>query len=186
LVLIAAAGAIAVAVLAWWFTRAPAHELNEIDLVEAFPEAEKRTNVPSLEMAFSIEDVTIDGERKRCIFATPSSRILWDVYVPERGVIETFFALRPDAWDKRGNGVQFRIGVADSRGYDEPLRQHVDPAGRAVDRMWHHVVLDLSSYQGRKVKIIFNTDPGPSGRYGDADTENDFSVWCEPRVYSHR
>ncbi len=177
---------VVVAAAAWWLTRGQGPELNEIDLVEMFPEAEKRTNVPSLELAFNIENVTIDGQRKRCIYATPSSRIIYEVVVPPRGVLDTAFAVRPDAWDKKGNGVQFRIGVASDNRYDELLRQHVDPIGREIDRVWHTVVLDLSAYEGRKVKVIFNTDPGVPGVPGDADTENDFSVWGEPRIYSHR
>jgi hypothetical protein len=33
------------------------------------------------------------------------------------------------------------------------------------------------------VKLIFNTDPGLNGAH---NTDNDFSVWGEPRIYSKR
>jgi hypothetical protein len=61
------------------------------------------------------------------------------------------------------------------------LRQYVNP--KRGDRRWFSVRLDLSAYEGREVKLIFNTDPGPpEGR----DAANDLAVWAEPRVYSKR
>jgi hypothetical protein len=37
--------------------------------------------------------------------------------------------------------------------------------------------IDLSKYAGRRVDVIFNTEPGELGSaYGDA------ALWCEPRI----
>jgi hypothetical protein len=179
------AGVVLVAVVAlWlWMRRASGREFNVIDLVDLFPEAEKRTDVGSLEAAFQLKDVTVSGETKHCICAHPSSRITWRLKIPSNGVLKTSIALQPEVWDKDTDGVQFRVGVSDGRSYEELMRQYVNPKGRASDRRWFTVALDLSQYEGREVSVIFNTDPGPPG---DANTAFDWSVWGAPRVYSSR
>ena len=155
-----------------------------IDLVDTFPEAEKRTKAPTLEMTFALEDVTIAGQRKQCIYATPEARIIWSVTIPEHAKLETAFGMREDSWDKPdANGAQFRIGISDGRTYDELLRQIVNPSANQADRRWQTVSLDLSAYAGRRVQVIFNTDPGPPG---DGNTAYDFSVWGEPRIVGQR
>lgn len=155
-----------------------------IDLVDAFPEAEKRTNAPSLDMAFALEEVTIAGVRKRCIYATPEARIIWSVVMPDAARLETSFGMREDSWDKlHSNGAQFRIGISDGVEYTELLRQVVDPTSNQSDRRWQSVTLDLGRYAGRQVQVIFNTDPGPPG---DGNTAYDFSVWGEPRIVGRK
>jgi hypothetical protein len=99
--------------------------------------------------------------------------------VPARGWFDTSFALRPDSWDLPGDGAQFRVGVSEGRTYDELLRQYVNP--KRGDRRWFSARLDLSAYEGRQVKVVMNTDPGPPG---DGNTENDWAVWGAPRIYS--
>ena len=73
------------------------------------------------------------------------------------------------------------MGVSDGRVYEELLKHYVDP--RRGDRRWFSARLDLSAYEGRQVKLILNTDPGPPG---SLDTANDLAVWAEPRVYTKR
>lgn len=168
-----------VAVAAWYMTRA-APPQTVVDLVAAFsnPKTEKRTNRSD---AFAVETVTIDGQAKRSIVARPLARIIYTVTVPPDGWLETSFALKPETWTQATDGAQFRIGVSEGRTYDELLRQVVDP--RRGDRRWFTARLDLSAYEGRVVKVIFNTDPGPPG---DANVEFDEPVWGEPRIYSKR
>ena len=89
--------------------------------------------------------------------------------------------MRPESWDQPGDGAQFRIGVSEGRTYEELLRQYVNP--KRGDRQWFTARLDLSAYEGRTVKVILNTDPGPPG---DSDTSNDEAVWGAPRVFSQR
>ena len=89
--------------------------------------------------------------------------------------------MKPESWDQPGDGAQFRVGVSEGRDYEELLRQYVNP--KRGDRRWFSTRLDLSAYEGRQVKLIFNTDPGPTGK---ATTQNDLAVWGEPRVYSKR
>lgn len=167
---------IIVAAVVVWLTRKPAIS-NQVDLITEYPQAEKR---PAPE-SFQLVDVTIDGQQRRSILARPSARLIYTVTVPADAWLETSFALRPEVWEQAGDGAQFRIGVSEGRTYEELLRQYVNP--HRGDRQWFTARLDLSAYEGRTVKLIFNTDPGPPG---DADTTNDEAVWGAPRVFSQR
>jgi hypothetical protein len=173
------AALVIVAAGAWYFTRSAPHA-GVIDLVAQFadPRTEKRSNHQN---AFGTETVTIDGQAKPSILARPAARIIYTVAVPADAWLETSFALKPDSWTKPTDGAQFRIGVSEGRTYDELLRQLVVPS--RGDTRWFTARLDLSAYEGRTVKVIFNTDPGPPGA---RDVEFDEAVWGAPRIYAKR
>ena len=176
-------GAVVVAALfAFWFLTRGGTVANEIDLIARLSDAttERRTN-DDRPGQFAVESVTVDATSKRTILARPHSRLIYPVVVPPDAWLEVAFAMKPESWDQPGDGAQFRVGVSDGRTYEELLRQYVNP--KRGDRRWFSVRLDLSAYEGREVKLIFNTDPGPpEGR----DAANDLAVWAEPRVYSKR
>lgn len=172
--------AVAVLVPLIWFVTRGSSITNEVDLVGKLNEAERRSNVEDAKQ-FALESVTIEGATKRTILALPHSRLIYTVTVPQDAWLDVAFALKPESWDQPGDGAQFRVGVSDGRNYEELLRQYVNP--KKGDRRWFSVRLDLSAYEDRRVKLIFNTDPGPPG---DSDVTNDLAVWAEPRVYSKR
>lgn len=154
---------------------------NVVNLIEEFPEAEQRSNSTPNESAFELGSVTIDGEEKQTILARPFARITYDILVPPDAYFDVAFAIKPEAWDQPGNGAQFRIGVSEGNTYEELLNQYVNP--KRGDRRWFSARLDLSAYEGREIKLILNTDPGPPGT---GDVTNDLAVWGEPRVYTRR
>jgi hypothetical protein len=160
-----------------WRSNQAAVEPGAIDLIDRFPEAEKRTTMSSLQDAYSIQTVTINGDRKRAIFAHPFSRIIWTLEVPEGAVLRAAAALRPDSWNNPGDGAIFRIGVSDGPVYTGLYRQVIRPQDEPGDRRWFPVEVDLSAYAGKQVKIIFNTEPG---EYGNA--VSDACVWGDPRI----
>ncbi len=179
-VLIAVAALVVIA-LGWWLFNRRGGPTNLIDLVEQFPKAEHRSNSQPSEAAFEVGSTTIGGQAKRTILAKPFARIIYTVVVPPDAWLETNFGLRPDSWEQPGDGAQFRVGISEGRTYEEVLKQYVNP--KRGDRRWFSARLDLSAYEGRQVKLIFNTDPGANGAH---NIDNDFSVWGEPRIYSKR
>jgi hypothetical protein len=169
------------AVVAWWFYSHQAVKDRNIDLIAEFPHAEHRSHMQPVDAAFEVGSVTIDGQTKRTILARPFSRITYIVTVPPDAWLDVDFGMRPDSWDLPGDGAAFRVGVSEGRTYDEILNQFVNP--KAGGRRWFSKHLDLSAYEGRRVSIILNTDPGPNG---GGDSQNDLAVWGEPHVYSGR
>jgi hypothetical protein len=166
-------------VAGFWFWRArqAGVEPNAVDLIELFPEAEKRTTMASLEEGFAIQTVSIFGDRKRSIFAHPFSRIIWTIVVPDGAVLRTAAALRPDSWTTEGDGAVFRVGVSDGDRYTNYVRQVLRPQDDPADRRWVPIEVDLSEYAGRQVKVVFNTEPGASG-----NAVADACVWGAPRI----
>jgi hypothetical protein len=179
LALVASAIVVAVGVggAAAWRTAPEPLEPGAIDLLASFPDAEKRTTLPSLEEAFDIQTVAIGGQRKRSLFAAPFSRVIWTVAMPERAVLHAAAALRPDAWEHPTDGALFRVGVADQDTYTEFFNRTIRPHDEPGDRSWVPVDVDLSAYGGRTVKVVFNTEPGPRG-----DSFADACVWGAPRI----
>jgi hypothetical protein len=155
-----------------------------IDLIAELPKADKRSTwkAPG-EAPFSVKDVTIDGQTKKTVFAPPFSRITYTIEVPRRGALETAFGLRPDAWTKDCDGVQFRIGVTDGRTYEEYLKELANPRRGKRDRRWFTATIDLSAYEGQTVKLVMSTDPGSPKRAKNTN-KDDFAVWAEPKITS--
>jgi hypothetical protein len=169
---------------AWLLVRAGRTLRVDIDLAAAFSTAEKRSSLPDAGKAFGIEPVTLAGVRRQGILARPTSRITWAVTVPEGAMLETAYGMREDSWDKPGsNGAQFRIGIASGSTYEELARHYVNPRAVRSDRKWQNVVLDLSRYAGRAVRIVFSTEPGPPP---GASAVDEACVWSDPRVVSGR
>jgi hypothetical protein len=169
------------AVVGWWYYSHTAVKDRTVDLIAELANADKRSNPEPLASNFQVADVTIDGVTKKTILAKPFGRITYTVRVPPDAWLDVDFAMRPDSWTLPGDGAQFRIGISEGRTYDEVLRQYVNP--KDGGKKWYSAHLDLSAYEGRQVKIIFNTDPSPRG---GGDAQNDFAVWGEPHVYSRR
>jgi hypothetical protein len=169
------------AVVGWWYYSATAIKDRAVDLIAELPNADRRSNPEPPASNFQVADVTIDGVTKKSILARPRARITYTVRVPPDAWLDVDFAMRPDSWPLPGDGAQFRVGVSEGRTYDEVLREYVNP--KDGGQKWFSAHLDLSAYEGREVRIILNTDPGPPN---DSDAQNDFAVWGEPHLYSRR
>ena len=168
---------VVVLILGYWVWRRASLAPGQTDLVSTLSSAETRP----AGKAFPVVDQEIGGETLRAISAEPPSRIIWKMQVPRDAWLKTSLGVKPEAWDKEGNGVLFRIGVSDGKSYEELLNQHVDPKSSQGDRRWIPVNLDLSAYSEMDVELIFNTNSGPPNQKDDPT--NDFAVWGAPQVY---
>jgi hypothetical protein len=158
-----------------------------IDLVGDLDRAERRPAGGT----FEVVTTEIAGQSMRAIVPPSISRITWETAVPGRAVLKTAVALHPDAWTQEGNGVLFRIGIAEGRTYEELVTRLVDPYHSPDDRRWIPITVDLSAYGGFKWslfyqpsrlrwRIIFNTNSGPPGT---DDRRGDLPLWGEPAIY---
>lgn len=168
---------VVVLALGWWlFGRRGG--ASQVDLIARFGDAEKR---PGAEL-FSIVDATLAGETKKAIAVGPTAgtRLTWKVHVPDDGWLWVSVGLKPEVWEKEGDGVKFLVGVSDGRAFEPLFEQHVNPFANAGDRKWFPVRVDLSTYAGEEVDIIFNTYSSPPGA-GD-DQRNDAGLWGSPEI----
>lgn len=148
-----------------------------VDLVDALPQA---TRGPSPD-AFSVVDATLNGDSRRAILVEQPSRLTWRIDVPDGAWLTLAFGIREDAWMIEGDGVLFQVGISDGDEWTELFSLVANPFANPSDRRWHDLEVDLSSYAGRSVDLIFNTRPGPPDPPSD-DRRGDAALWAEPRV----
>ena len=161
-----------VVIAGWWMFRRGAAE--QIDLLAHFDQAQKDGQT------FAIEEVTLGNEKKRAITAPANGRVRFHVRVPNDGWLKVSLGLKPEAWEKEGNGVYFFVGISDGRAYENLFTQTVNPFKNASERRWIPVVVDLSAYSGQDMEIMFNTRESGPGQAPDA--RNDLPVWGAPEI----
>jgi hypothetical protein len=164
-------------VVGWWlFRRGDA--AHSIDLVAQFESAKKQ---PSPDL-FTVIDANLNGDTKKAIAVSPTAgtRLTWNVTVPDDGWLWVWVGLKPEAWEKPGDGVKFHGGVSDGRSYEQLFTQHVDPFNNQTDRKWTPLKIDLSAYAGEQVALILNTNSSEPGKGNNQD--NDFALWGSPEI----
>jgi hypothetical protein len=168
---------VVVLVVGWWLFFRGGGKVG-VDLIEHFAEVQKR---PSPEL-FSIVDATLAGETKKAIAVGPAAgtRLVWKVRVPDDGWLWVSVGMKPETWEKEGDGIKFLVGVSDGRAFEELFTQHLNPFANKADRKWVPVRVDLSTYAGEEVDVIFNTYSSPPNQ-GD-DQRNDFGLWGKPEI----
>lgn len=161
-----------VIVVGWWlFRRGGA---RQIDLAQQFPQAEQRGGT------FTLENDTLAGDQKQAILAPSNGRLTFKVRVPDDGWLKVSLGLKPDAWEKEGDGVYFFVGVSDGRSFEQLFTQTVDPFHNQTERRWIPVTVDLGAYAGEDVQLIFNTRSSGPGK--PADDRNDLPLWGAPEI----
>ena len=159
----------------WWLFKR-SHRGPSIDLIATFASAQKRPAGGT----FDVVDADLNGDKKHAIFTLPPSRMIWKVRIPDDGWLMLSLGMKPESWDKEGDGVLFRIGVSDGRAFEDLIVQHVDPYHSKGDRRWIPLNVDLSAYAGEHVEVILNTNTSPKGK-GD-DPRNDLALWGAPEI----
>jgi hypothetical protein len=166
-----------VIIVGWWlFGRGS--RVGGVDLIDRFAQAEKR---PAPEL-FSVKEVTLAGETKRAITvgATAGTRLTFKVTVPDDGWLWVSVGMDPSVWEKEGDGMKFLVGVSDGRAFEPLFEHHLNPFANAADRKWFPIRVDLSTYAGETVDVIFNTYSSPAG--GGDDRRNDMGLWGTPEI----
>ena len=161
----------------WWlFHRGGA---QRIDLLQQFDQA-KKDGAP-----FSVVDATLAGETMKAISAPPDGRIHFHVRVPDDGWLRVSLGMKPESWDKEGDGSYFFAGVSDGRAYEQLFTQTVNPFKNGPERRWIPVTVDLSAYAGEDVEIVLNTRgsaPPTPGHPPQDNTNNDMPLWGAPEI----
>jgi hypothetical protein len=166
-----------VVLVGWWLFRSGGRA-EAVDLVARFDTAQKRPD-PAL---FSVEDATLNGQTLRSIAVKPAvgTRMIHKVAVPDDGWLRLSVGLKPEAWTQEGNGVKFQVVVSDGRQSEELFSQHVNPYANEGDRKWIEVTVDLSTYAGEEVEVVFNTYSSLPGQ--PDDQRGDLALWGGPQI----
>ena len=82
--------------------------------------------------------------------------------------------------EKEGDGIKFMVGVSDGRAFEQLFEQHVNPFANQGERKWIDVRVDLSTYAGEEVDLVFNTFASAPGQ--GADQRNDDGLWGSPEI----
>jgi hypothetical protein len=162
-----------VLIAGWWLFHRRGGE--SIDLISRFDQADKGTA-----SGWAVIDATLAGETKKAIAAPANGRIKFHVRVPDDGFLRLALGLKPESWDKEGNGVYFFAGVSDGRAYQPLFDQTVNPFKNPSERRWIPVSVDLSAYAGEDVDIVLNTRA--SGPGVPPDDRNDLPLWGAPII----
>jgi hypothetical protein len=168
---------VVVLLLGWYLVRRSSHS-GAIDLVARFDKAAKRPESAS----FPVIEATLGNETKKAIAPPggPGTRLTWKVRVPDDGWLRVSVGLKPEVWEKPGDGVLFMVLVADGKASDQLFTQIVDPFNKPADRRWIPVMVDLSAYAGEEVDLIFNTYA--SGPKVPVSMDNDAPLWGAPEI----
>ena len=162
-----------VAVLGWWlFRRGTGQSVN---LMALYDQAQKDGQ------PWSTGDVTLAGETKPAISAPANGRLHIKVRVPDDGWLRVALGVKPEAWDKEGDGVYFFVGVSDGRAFEQLFTQVVNPYQNPSERRWIPVSVDLSAYAGEDVELLFNTRASSPDKK-ESDSRNDLPVWGSPVI----
>jgi len=168
-----AAVIVVLAAAGWYMFRRGNAE--RVDLLAQFDSAQKDGAGP-----YSVVDVTLAGDTKRAILAPPNGRLHFKVRVPDDGWLKVSLGLKPDAWDKEGNGVYFFAGVSDGRTFERLFEQTLNPFANPSERRWIPVTVDLSAYAGLEMEIMLNTRSSAGGQ--PPDDRNDLPLWGAPEI----
>ena len=156
-----------------------------IDLLRVLPSAERRAG-SALDEAVHADTVTVAGVTRPALLMRAPSRVLWPVQLTaNRAMLRTAVAVMDDHTGAT-TGVVVRVGISDSRSYNELLRLpvRVEPGSGPV---WQPIDVDLSAYSGWRWslfyqpyrlhwKLIFNADASRRGRV----------AWAEPTIELRR
>jgi hypothetical protein len=145
-----------------------------VDLLTQFSQAQQQGGT------YTVEDATLAGEHKKAIAAPPNGRLTFKVRVPDNGWLRVSLGLKPEAWEKEGNGVYFYVGISDGRSFEQLFTQSVDPFHNQAERRWIPVMVDLSAYAGEEMQLMFNTRASGPGQ--PPDDRNDLPLWGAPEV----
>jgi len=99
------------------------------------------------------------------IFAHPPASISFNVELPpEPCFLWIAPALDPWAMNWPGDGVTFEVKVIDERGKEHLIFNKFIPKEEGK-LGWHHSLVDLTLYKGLRIKLVFQTNPGPNGDF---------------------
>ncbi len=175
---------LAIVAIVWLFNLLNANQLAQMKVSYDFIDhlAEVIHPIPPGEGETTVEqNWTVDQVTERVLNQSPafvgSSRILYQVNVPDRSKLAFDVAMNPESWGLEGDGVAFMVFTVADGNTHQVFSTYIDPKHNIADRRWYPYTIDLSDYSGKLVTFIFETNVGPMG-----DFRYDWAGWGNPRL----
>lgn len=128
-----------------------------------------------------VKKIEIAGELRTALFAPAPSRFLFSLKLPPKPLLDFGYSLIPDAWEFETSATVFKIWIVENGKEYLLFSDSIDPKNDESSRRWLDGRLDLSSYEGEHVKLVFETVQSGEGKtaytYG-------LAVWSNPTLYS--
>lgn len=123
----------------------------------------------------------IHRESRPVMFQHPKSTATFrDVPIHDDARLRFGVAVRQEAWEKPGDGVEFELRIrVPGEGEKTVFERYIDPKNRRQDRRWFEAEVDLAALTGKRVSFVFVTRAGPSH-----DSNYDWAGWVHPRIES--
>ena len=164
------AGAISLALLSSCSTTSEVDFIAEFDEGKISPQTQFGT--PTGKAAFVVPKYPIAGEKRDAIITLATGEIAFEIdSVPEQASLTFGAAVSPDSADGAEGVVMVEVD-----GKRQAIhRKFLDPANREADRKWFDETVDLSSYAGKEITLIFATT-----MRGNANS--DWFIWSNPQL----
>lgn len=175
--LLAISTALLVSLLAGCTTTRKAEDFRFLDNFNAgrmTPAEEKGS--PTGKPAFIMDEFNVGGEKRRAMIVVASARIVFDVGQVS-GPSKLKFSVGMNS--TIGDGAEGIIEVEADGQTEIVYHRYLDPIDRPDDRKWFDESVDLSKFSGKRIKISFETNPGPKG-----DAIADWFAWTNIEVTS--
>jgi len=127
---------------------------------------------PTGKPALVIRRFPIGDERRDALVTLATGKVEFDIpAIPSEAVLTFAVGMNADT----GDGADGMI-VIEADGKSETIyKRSLNPIDRSEDRRWFDETLDLSKYQGKRVKLAFAT-----GTHGNANA--DWFAWANPKL----
>jgi hypothetical protein len=123
----------------------------------------------------SVSEFTLQGEAREVLYMHPTASASMRVLLPDNARLQFAMAVRPEAWDQPGDGVDFQVEVRRGSEAELLFSEYINPKGDPSHRRWNYASVDLSRFAGEEVDIVLRTLPHES-------PDADWAGWAFPRV----
>ena len=127
---------------------------------------------PTGKPALVIRRFPVGDERRDALVTLATGKIEFDIAtVPPEATLTFALGMNSNA----GDGADGIVLIEADGEKETVYKKYLNPVGQPEDRRWFEETVDLSKYQGKRVKLTFTTGP-----HGNAIA--DWIAWANPRL----
>jgi 4-amino-4-deoxy-L-arabinose transferase-like glycosyltransferase len=122
----------------------------------------------------------VDQKPRDVLYMHPNSKITFkNIFIHKNSSLNFGIGINQIAWDKKGDGVSFKVMVASQGRHNLIFSKYINPKARLDDRRWHDFTIDLEPFSNQEVSITFRTQSGPRN-----NIYFDWAGWSYPQIIS--